>query len=60
MRSLQNSRAEPGGPVDLTIIGTGNMGRAIAARALAGGHDVTLIGTEVEKAQQLANELGGS
>ena len=46
--------------MDVTIIGTGNMGRAIATRALAGGHDVTLIGTETEKAQQLADELAGS
>jgi 8-hydroxy-5-deazaflavin:NADPH oxidoreductase len=48
--------------MDITIIGTGNMGRGIAARALAGGHDVTLIGTETSKAQALADELaqGGS
>ena len=46
--------------MEITIIGTGNMGRAIAARALAGGHDVTLIGTETEKAQQLADELAGT
>ena len=46
--------------MDITIIGTGNMGRAIATRALAGGHDVTLIGSEPEKAQQLADELAGS
>jgi 8-hydroxy-5-deazaflavin:NADPH oxidoreductase len=46
--------------VEVTIIGTGNMGRAIATRALAGGHDVTLIGTEIENAQQLADELGES
>jgi 8-hydroxy-5-deazaflavin:NADPH oxidoreductase len=44
--------------MELTIIGTGNMGRAIATRALAGGHDVTLIGTESAKANQLADQLG--
>jgi NADPH-dependent F420 reductase len=43
--------------VDITIIGTGNMGRAIATRALAGGHNVTLIGTEPSKAQELADAL---
>jgi 8-hydroxy-5-deazaflavin:NADPH oxidoreductase len=43
--------------VDITIIGTGNMGRGIATRALAGGHNVTLIGTEAKKAQELADEL---
>jgi predicted dinucleotide-binding enzyme len=45
--------------MDITIIGTGNMGRAIATRALAGGHTVTLLGTEREKAQALAGELSG-
>src|SRR4051794_40068405 len=43
--------------MDITIVGTGNMGRAIATRALAGGHNVTLIGTERNKAQELAEEL---
>jgi 8-hydroxy-5-deazaflavin:NADPH oxidoreductase len=45
--------------MDITIIGTGNMGRGIATRALAGGHTVTLLGTEREKAQALAGELSG-
>ena len=45
--------------MDITIIGTGNMGRAIATRALAGGHTVTLLGTEPEKAHALAGELSG-
>lgn len=45
--------------MEITIIGTGNMGRGIATRALAGGHDVTLLGTNTEKAQQLADELAG-
>ena len=43
----------------ITIIGTGNMARGIATRALSGGHDVTLLGTETEKAQALADELSG-
>ena len=46
--------------MDITIIGTGNMGRAIGTRAVVGGHDVTVVGTEPEKAQALAGELGGS
>src|SRR3954447_20605244 len=29
-------------------------------RALAGGHDVTLVGTERAKAEELAGELGGA
>ncbi|CAA9496725.1 MAG: hypothetical protein AVDCRST_MAG67-1756 [uncultured Solirubrobacteraceae bacterium] len=43
----------------ITIIGTGNMGRGIATRALAGGHSVTLLGTETAKARALAGELSG-
>ena len=45
--------------MDITIIGTGNMARGIATRALAGGHAVTLLGTQTEKAQSLADELSG-
>ena len=45
--------------MDITIIGTGNMARGIATRALAGGHTVTLLGTAQEKAEQLAAELSG-
>jgi len=36
------------------------MGRAIATRLLAGGHNVTLLGTEAAKADAVAQELGGS
>jgi 8-hydroxy-5-deazaflavin:NADPH oxidoreductase len=46
--------------MQITIVGTGNMARGIATRALAGGHDVTLVGTERSKAEALAGELGGS
>jgi len=45
--------------MDITIIGTGNMARGIATRALAGGHDVTLLGTQKAKAEALAQELPG-
>jgi predicted dinucleotide-binding enzyme len=45
--------------VDITIIGTGNMARGIATRALAGGNTVTLLGTSQEKAQALAGDLTG-
>jgi 8-hydroxy-5-deazaflavin:NADPH oxidoreductase len=45
--------------MDITIIGTGNMARGIATRALAGGNAVTLLGTATEKAQALAGELSG-
>ena len=40
--------------MDVTIIGTGNMARGIATRALAGGHSVTLLGTAAGKAEALA------
>jgi NADPH-dependent F420 reductase len=45
--------------MDITIIGTGNMARGIATRALAGRHAVTLLGTEKAKADALAAELPG-
>src|SRR3954453_22953449 len=45
--------------MDITIIGTGNMGRAIATRALAGGHAVTLLGTDKAKAEAVAGDLSG-
>jgi 8-hydroxy-5-deazaflavin:NADPH oxidoreductase len=46
--------------MQVTIVGTGNMARGIATRALAGGHDVTLVGSERPKAEALAGELGGA
>jgi 8-hydroxy-5-deazaflavin:NADPH oxidoreductase len=46
--------------MEITIIGTGNMARGIGTRAVAGGHDVTLLGTEQEHAEKLAGELGDS
>src|SRR3954465_6132949 len=46
--------------MDITIIGTGNMARGIATRALAGGHSVTLLGTDKSKAEALAPEPPGA
>jgi 8-hydroxy-5-deazaflavin:NADPH oxidoreductase len=46
--------------MQISIVGTGKMARGIATRALAGGHDVTIVGTERAKAEDLAGELGGS
>ena len=45
--------------MQITIIGTGNMARGIATRALAGSNAVTLLGTSADKAQALAGELSG-
>jgi hypothetical protein len=46
--------------MDLTIIGTGNMARALATRALAGGHTVTVVGKDEEHAQEAASAVEGS
>jgi predicted dinucleotide-binding enzyme len=45
--------------MDITIIGTGNMSRGIASRALAGGHSVTLLGHTPGNGEALASELSG-
>jgi NADPH-dependent F420 reductase len=46
--------------VKVTIIGAGNMGRAIATRAIAGGHEVEILDRDPADARTLAEELGGS
>lgn len=46
--------------MQVTIIGTGNMARGIATRLLAGGHEVTLLGHEAGKGEELARELSGT
>ena len=45
--------------MEITIIGTGNMARGLASCAIAGGHTVTLLGTEASKAEALAEDLPG-
>src|SRR6476646_9708132 len=45
--------------MDITFIGSGNMARGIATRALAGGHSVTILGHHAEGAAALAGELDG-
>jgi predicted dinucleotide-binding enzyme len=44
----------------ISIIGTGNMARAIGALAVAGGNTVEIIGRNQSKAADLAKALGGS
>jgi 8-hydroxy-5-deazaflavin:NADPH oxidoreductase len=44
----------------VTIIGAGNMGRAIGTRAVAGGHEVEIVDSDPAEAQKLADELGDS
>jgi predicted dinucleotide-binding enzyme len=46
--------------MNVLIIGTGNMGRGIASRALAGNNTVTLHDEDGAKAQALATELGAA
>ena len=43
--------------MEVTIIGTGNMARGIGGRAVAGGHDVTVVGKDEASAQEVTNEL---
>ncbi|MFJ9005200.1 NADPH-dependent F420 reductase [Streptomyces canus] len=44
----------------ISVIGLGNMAGALAARALAGGHAVEIIGRDPAKARELAATLGGA
>ena len=46
--------------MNILIIGTGNMGRGIATRALAGKNTVTVYDEDAAKAQALATELGAA
>jgi predicted dinucleotide-binding enzyme len=46
--------------MDLTIIGTGNMARGIGSRALAGGHDVTLVAKDEQHAEDVESAFDGS
>jgi predicted dinucleotide-binding enzyme len=43
----------------ITLIGTGNMARAIGALAVAGGNTVEVMGRDQSKADDLAKALGG-
>jgi predicted dinucleotide-binding enzyme len=44
----------------ISIIGLGNMARALADRALAGGNAIEIIGRDLAKAKELAAALGGA
>ncbi len=45
---------------DITIIGSGNMARAIGTRAVAAGREVQILDRTPENAAKLAAELGGN
>ncbi|MER7727420.1 NAD(P)-binding domain-containing protein [Streptomyces sp. NPDC096323] len=44
----------------ISIIGTGNMARALGSRAVAGGNAVEVIGRDASKADALARVIGGA
>lgn len=46
--------------MNITIIGPGNMGRAIGTRGVAGGHSVTFVGRTIESAREAADEIRAS
>jgi 8-hydroxy-5-deazaflavin:NADPH oxidoreductase len=43
--------------MDVTIIGTGNMARGVGSRVLAGGHRLTVVGKDRERAEEVASDL---
>jgi predicted dinucleotide-binding enzyme len=43
--------------MDVTIIGTGNMARGVGRRVLDGGHRLTVVGKDQERAQGVADDL---
>jgi NADPH-dependent F420 reductase len=46
--------------MNVTIIGSGNMGRGIGTRAVAGGHSVTFVDTNLEVAEKAATDVSAS
>ena len=46
--------------MNITIIGSGNMGRGIGTRAVAGGHSVTFVDANPEVAEQAATDVKAS
>jgi 8-hydroxy-5-deazaflavin:NADPH oxidoreductase len=44
----------------VTIVGAGNMARAISARLLDGDHHVNFVGTSLAKAEAIAEEMAGA
>jgi 8-hydroxy-5-deazaflavin:NADPH oxidoreductase len=46
--------------MNVTIIGTGNMARGIGSRLIAGGHDVTVLGKELDAAEAVVADIGAN
>ncbi|MGE5461465.1 MAG: NAD(P)-binding domain-containing protein, partial [Solirubrobacterales bacterium] len=57
LRALAKDRAGRE-PVELSIIGAGNLGRAIATSATRVGHDVTITASNAANAETTARQLG--
>jgi predicted dinucleotide-binding enzyme len=45
--------------MDVTIIGTGNMARGVGSRVLAGGHELTVVGKDSDRAEAVVSDIGG-
>jgi predicted dinucleotide-binding enzyme len=45
--------------MQITLIGTGNMARGIGSRVLAGGHALTVVGKDAQRAEAVAADIGG-
>ena len=43
----------------ITLIGTGNMARGLGSRVLAGGHALTVVGKDAQRAEAVAADLAG-
>ncbi|MFD6326495.1 NAD(P)-binding domain-containing protein [Streptomyces sp. NPDC058442] len=43
--------------MNINIVGTGNMGRSLAVRALTGGHAVRLVSPSAESGRPVADEM---
>jgi NADPH-dependent F420 reductase len=46
--------------MNVTIIGTGNMARALGTRLVAGGHTITVLGKDEASAEAVADEVRSS
>ena len=44
--------------MNVTIVGTGNMARGLGQRLIAGGHDVTVLGKELDAAEAVVGDIG--
>ncbi len=53
-------RIGKGGPVDIAILGVGNVGRALATSAVRAGHTVTVSSRKAEDAKAAAGEIGAN